>query len=184
MRVLVIIALLLGPVGSLEAQAQGSGREKEKAKPAPKKSTPSYTDEDLKRAREDGRGNVVFLPSPPAHATDSGSAAGTEDDGKESLEDQRASWRERADERRDALKAAEAGIKALEERIAELTNDMSANPGDLFDPSRLQKREAEKHKRLAELEKAKADLEAARKARDAFEEEARSKGIPPGWLQP
>jgi hypothetical protein len=61
---------------------------------------------------------------------------------------------------------------------------MSANPGDLLDPSRLQKREAEKQKLIPQLESAKVDLAAARSALADFEREAHQKNIPPGWLEP
>jgi chromosome segregation ATPase len=190
MRVLLMIAFLLAPLSSLMAQSQGASaqKEKEKAKPAAKKPAPTYTDDDLKKARESAQGNVTFLSS-PAGGTSASSGGGDGEgrgDGEEepSLDAQRDSWRERADERRQAVAAAESAVKALEDRLAELTNDMSANPGDLFDPSRLQKREAEKQELLPKLEGAKAALAAERKALAAFEQEAREKSIPPGWLQP
>ena len=61
---------------------------------------------------------------------------------------------------------------------------MSPNPSDLFDPNRLQKREAERQKLIPQLEKAKTDLASARQAQADLEQEARLKHVPPGWLQP
>jgi hypothetical protein len=183
---------LLVPAASVEARAQAAAakdepkeKEKEKAKPAAKKPAPSYTDEDLKRAREGGGGNVVFLPPPPHEEPDTSSSSGeSSGDGEKGFASQADSWRNRAAEHRQAVAAHEEAVQNLEARLGELTNDMSQNPGDLFDPNRLQKREAEKQKLMPELEAAKTELAAAKKAKADFEDEARQKNIPPGWLQP
>jgi DNA repair exonuclease SbcCD ATPase subunit len=187
MRTIVMVAALLLAGGAASAQSQDSKQKPEKEKEkaaAPRKPAPTYTDEDLKRAREGGGGNVTFLPGRPEEPAESTSAG---DESKKSEGRPRSdadTWREKAQEHRQAIAAAEASVKGIEERLAELTNDLQQNPGDLFDPSRLQKREAEKHKLLPELEAAKAELAAAKKALADLEEEARAKGIPPGWLQP
>jgi predicted nucleic acid-binding Zn-ribbon protein len=52
-----------------------------------------------------------------------------------------------------------------------------------MDPNREQTRQAEIAKAQAELEAVKAGLETSRQALAALEEEARRKGIPPGWLR-
>jgi hypothetical protein len=163
-----------------QAPASDKDKKKDKDKPAAKKPPRTYTDEDLKRARESGVGNVVFLPELPPESRSAGDEAGPVSD----RDAERESWKSRAKSSLEQVAAAEEHIKNLESRIAELTNDMSQNPGDLFDPSRLQKREAEKHQKLKELEEAKQALVDARSAREAFEREAREANIPPGWLQP
>ena len=182
--VMVIALLLAGGAASAQSQDSKPKQEKEKEKAAaPRKPAPTYTDEDLKRAREGGGGNVTFLPGRPDEPAES-TSAGDESKSEERPRTEADSWRERAQEHRQAVTAAEASVKGIEERLGELTNDMSQNPGDLFDPSRLQKREAEKQKLIPELEAAKAELAAAKKALADFEQEARSAGIPPGRLQP
>jgi len=52
-----------------------------------------------------------------------------------------------------------------------------------MDPNREQTRQAEIAKAQAELEAVKAGLETSRQALAALEEDARRKGIPPGWLR-
>jgi hypothetical protein len=160
-------------------------KEKEKAAAAkpPRKPGPSYTDEDLKRARESGRGNVVFLPSPPADAAGSSGDENEPTIGQQ-MARERDAWREQADGYRQAIAAAEERVRTIENRLGELRSDVAANPGDLMDPSRLQKRDAERERLLKEIEVAKAEVVAARKALDDFVEEARKKGIPPSRLQP
>jgi hypothetical protein len=52
-----------------------------------------------------------------------------------------------------------------------------------MDPNREQTRRAEYAQVQAELELAKGQLERARQALVDLEEEARRKGVPPGWLR-
>jgi hypothetical protein len=176
-----------------EAQDASAAEQKPKASPSPKpprKPAPSYTDEDLKRSRESGKGNLVILPPLPPDAAPAApaepSAIGGRGDGEKGGDGigEADSWRQRAQSHREAVAAAAERVKQIESRLGELTNDMSANPGDLFDPSRMQKREAEKQKLVPELEEAKTALAAARQALAEFEQEARSKNVPPGWLEP
>ena len=89
-------------------------------------------------------------------------------------------WRGRAASLRDAVSGGEKTVFELEGRIAELRNDRS--PTNLMDPNREQTRQAEITKAQAALESAKAALETSRQALADLEEEARRKGIPPGWL--
>jgi chromosome segregation ATPase len=96
-------------------------------------------------------------------------------------EDEEAGWRGRANAFRDSISSAEKSIPEIEDRIAGLRNDRS--PTNLMDPNREQHRQAEIAKAQAELEAVKAGLETSRKALADLEEEARRKGIPPGWLR-
>jgi hypothetical protein len=72
---------------------------------------------------------------------------------------------------------AERAIREMEQRLGELSSDVAANPGDLMDPSRLQKRDAEKFRLQKELVDVKKNLESARKGLADFEEKARQQGI-------
>lgn len=90
-------------------------------------------------------------------------------------------WRAQAESRRGAITAAEQKIADLENRITALRNDLS--PTNVMDANREQSRQAQITQAMADLEGAKAELEAARQALADFEEGARRKGIPPGWLR-
>jgi len=183
MLVLAIAPALAAQEQAAAPKKQDQDKDKKEAQPkaAPKKPVPSYTDEDLKKARESGRGNIVILTDPAGNA--SATPSGSADAGKPAGED-RKFWQVQAAQYRQAITNAENAVRSIEARIGELTSDIAPNPGDLMDPSRLQKREAEKQQQLKALEAAKANLEATRKALTDFEEQARQQGIPAHWLQP
>jgi len=90
-------------------------------------------------------------------------------------------WRSRASRARAAITDAEANVRQLETRVAGLRNDMS--PVGTNDPNRLQTREAELGRAITELEAAQRSVTAAQQALADLEEEARRKGVPPGWLR-
>ena len=169
-------------------------REKKAASPAAKTPSPSpepspgrvFTNEDLPAQPSPpaiaspgpagtGRGTVTTLPKSaevPAPPASSGSSDAAQ---------REAAWRGRASALRDAITAAEKSIPEIEDRIAGLRNDR--NPTNLMDPNREQNRQAEIAKAQAELESMRAGLERSRQALADLEEEARRKGIPPGWLR-
>lgn len=164
------------------AQGLGAAAEKEKEKKKPRKPAPGrvYTEEDLKKAREDGKGNVIFVqgeasPSPEEAASPS-PEAGEPD--RAALE---AQWRARAAAKREAIVKADARIASLEARITALRNDVSVS--GLTDPFRLQGIQSELNAALAELDQARASALAARKDLEALEDEARRSRIPAGWLR-
>jgi hypothetical protein len=189
MRTLGIVLVLSASVPCLPAQDQGSSaqgqaspapqkKDQDKTKATtPRKPVPSYTEEDLKKAREGGRGNVVILPPLPPDANPAaGKEAESETDAREVA---RQSWQEQVEQRRQAIVQAEKTVQEVEARIGELTSDIAPNPGDLLDPSRLQKREAEKQRLLKELVGIKANLEAARKGLADLEEKGPRQGVKP-----
>jgi len=122
-----------------------------------------------------GRGTVTTLPKTAALPTPSPDAAAAEAAQQEIL------WRGRADNLRFTIAATEKNIAELEDKIAAIRNDRS--PTNLMDPNREQTRQAEMAKAQAQLESAQSALAAARQAQSDLEEEARRKGIPPGWLR-
>jgi hypothetical protein len=176
-----------------------AAREKRAASPAPKTASPApepspghvFTNEDLPAQPSPpavpppgtGRGSVTKLPpsavvptTPPAASSSSDVAPS-----RGASDDEEAGWRGRAAALRDSISGAEKSIPEIEDRIAGLRNDRS--PTNLMDPNREQHRQAEIAKAQAELEAVKAGLETSRKALADLEEEARRKGIPPGWLR-
>ena len=170
---------------------------KRSASPAPKAASPSpepstvpghvFTNEDLPAQPSPaaiaspgpagtGRGTVTRLPN----SSDAPRSRSAPESGPAQAAEQEAEWRGRATALRDAISGAEKSIPEIEDRIAGLRNDR--NPTNLMDPNREQHRQAEIAKAQAELESTKAALEASRQALANLEEEARRKGIPPGWL--
>jgi hypothetical protein len=90
-------------------------------------------------------------------------------------------WRERGRQRRAAVENAEGTVRDLEARIAELRTDRGVT--NVMDPNREQTRQAQIAQTQADLEQAKGELERARQAMTDLEDEARRKGIPPGWIR-
>jgi hypothetical protein len=121
-----------------------------------------------------GRGTVTTLPKT---ATTPGP---TPTEAPVPVEQSEPFWHERARAQRETISRTEKTISDLEQRIGELRDDR--NPTNLMDPNREQTRQAQIAKAQADLEAAKASLEGARQALANLEEEARRKGIPPGWL--
>jgi hypothetical protein len=137
------------------------------------------------------KGKQVFtnedLPSPSASSESSGqpppaapeAAAG--EDSSFAGGAPEAHWRQRAKDQRAAIRAAEELVKRLEDRVDALRNDRA--PISMMDPAREQTRQNELAKALQDLEAARKALADARKTLDDLEDEARRKGVPPGWLR-
>jgi len=92
-----------------------------------------------------------------------------------------ARWRAVVRQRREVLAKAEARVAELEERITALRNDLS--PVGLGDPNREQTRQGGIGQAQQELEAARAALATARKAVDDLEDDARRAGALPGWVR-
>lgn len=182
---LLASSLLFCLPAALSAQSLGEAASQEQRRRESKKPKPArvYTDEDLKRAREAGTAAVTVLG---AATGGQASAPAEERSGGESESEggERAAWRSRAAEQREEIRNLEERIRQLQARIDALALDTDPNPSDLFDPNRLEKREAEKQKALEELARAKENLATAKKGLEDLEEEARLKRIPQGWLEP
>lgn len=164
-------------VVSAQSLAELAAKEKERRKHL-SGTNKVYTNDDLERISA-GEAHPAATPAPR------GSRSGADDASSESdaRKRQEAFWRADLGRARGKVRAAEARVADLEARIADLSEDRRPSPPDLLDPSRLQKREAEKRKAIGQLEEAREALADARKALDALLEEARRKGVPPGWLR-
>lgn len=124
-------------------------------------------------------------PSPEATPSATPSAAAPTVDDPAAREDQeRAQWKERALAVRDAIQQAEARLALMEKESAALRSDLTqVSAAEAQDPMRLQKRDqkiAESNQAIEAQKRAVAD---ARKAWTQLEEDARRKGVPPGWLR-
>jgi hypothetical protein len=94
-----------------------------------------------------------------------------------------ATWRERAKQLRDAKQASERTLVAKQSELQALNLDTSPNADDLFDPNRLQKREARKGLLRDDIEKEQAHLAQLKQDIEKLQEDARQKNIPPNWLE-
>jgi hypothetical protein len=170
------LTAVLAMVAAVSLATADADKPKKKAKPRPTP-TPSpekvYTNEDLQKST--GRkGGVLIGPSPAA------TASATPVDDTETASKER-EWRARAAKLREAVKAAETKVASARARLAALEADLS--PTNLMDPTRLQTLAAERAKAREDLAAAEAAQADARKAVEDLEEEARRKGVPPGWLR-
>ena len=169
----ILAVAALAALGAHPLWAAGD-KEKEKDKPKAKAKAGTerkvYNNQDLKKAHASGP--VVSAPAPaetPASpATDEAAA-------------QEREWRMRARKLRDALRTAEAKVAGGRVRLAALQDDLS--PNNVMDPFRLQTLAAERAKARQEVEAAEKEAAEARKALEDLEDEARKKGVPPGWLR-
>jgi hypothetical protein len=208
MRPLVLAAVVAGLAGPVLAQslAEVAARDQERRKREGARSAPAYTDSDLRASPSPSPSaspSPASTPAPsmtvagrpkgwkaptssPAPPTVQPSAAPSPE-GPERIQQQEdaleAQWRAIARTRRDALAKAEAEVEALQARVTALQNDMSPNPGDLFDPNRQQKREAEIARVKAELDAARGARASAQQAVDDLERDVLRAGGTPGWVR-
>lgn len=214
MRVpLAILTFLLASglaAGADDAATQAKEKQSAQAKQAkqPRKGPVKvYSDEDLKKARENPSANVTVLGSPdaPPPAVDAPAGSGVSNElgtgrgdelgtgggdelGTGSAEMDRrfdeAAWRSMAREAWGSVRAAEARIRELEARIQDLLlGDRDPNPPDLLDPTRLQKREAARAEAQAQLEGARGELAAAQQGVENLQERARAAAVPQLWVE-
>ncbi len=88
-------------------------------------------------------------------------------------------WRARITQAREELRRNEMFVDALQSRI----NGLSTDFVNRDDPYQRAKIGEDRQKALAELDRVKADVEKQKKQIADIEEEARTSGVPPGWLR-
>ena len=191
-RVWVLALGLLLAAGGVSGQslAEAAKREKERrAKTGP--SGPAFTDEDLKQHGEAAvstSGDADDSAGKPAgEAIGGGKSAG----GKSATPKARggagdeAYWRGRAKARRDALAAAESRVAQAEAAGENPQGGLRQPlPGDAMKQvPRSTATGGDQPAGATNLDAAKAELARARKALEDLEDEARRKGVLPGWLR-
>lgn len=183
------IGLLLAAGGvSGQSLAEAAKREKERRAKVVE-SGPSFTDEDLKRRGEGGdatSGDAGDATGKTAgEGPGAGKSAGAKSGTPKAGAGDEASWRRRAKALRDAVAAAEAPVAqaqaALDKTQAGLRQPLPGDAMKQVPPPTVS--DGDRRAAEANLEAAKAELARARKALEDFEEEARRKGILPGWLR-
>ena len=175
------VGFLLGMLTVLPAQTQDlaalAKKERERrAKIA--KPTKVLVEEDAKEGATGAKpGNVTTLPD--AAAPEATPAAETENP-----DAQKGVWKSRADQARLAIRNAEDAVQDAEKEIETYRGDQSAlTAQEAQDPMRLQKREAHIQELVGKRDLQKELLSNARKALVVLEQEARRRGVPPGWLR-
>lgn len=140
-----------------------SGQDLKHLTPAPLKDTPAAA----APASSQLDAPAVAAPPPAAGAADTRS-------GKDE-----AYWKKRMDGAREEVRRNEMFTEALQSRVNALSNDFVGRD----DPYQRAKIGEDRQKALAELDRVKADLEGAKKQISDIEEEARTAGVPPGWIR-
>jgi hypothetical protein len=156
----LLTVLLLSGWATVSAQslAEVAKKEKERRKKLQASEVKSFDESDLR-----GRGSA--LPSIPASGAsepgEAGEEAGTELEEPEEEEEDPTRTREYWQNR----------LAPIDKRIADIQARLNA-PGFAQDPANLVRRQ-----------RMEQDLERARADRQAVVDEARRKGVPPGWLR-
>lgn len=174
--ILLIVAALRGGTGGTLADAQFYEAIRRAILPA---STRSITMADVPAAspRPQPVTPVAADPDPAAKAA----AAGAEGTTK-AKDDERGTepeWRARAVTARDALERDEVLFDAVQSRVNALTTD-SVNRDDPAQRAEILK---QRTRALAELDRLRLQIEKDKLAIAAIEEDARKKGVPPGWIR-
>jgi Flp pilus assembly protein TadD len=126
-----------------------------------------YTEEDLRRAGT-GRtpGAVAPQPAPPVVRADGGGLG--EDEGK---------WRDKAADRREAVRAAQQLVAAQRARVAQLQRQAEGQSSAEADVER------ELTQALEDLDSAQERLAKAQRRMEDLQDEARRKSVPSEWLR-
>jgi hypothetical protein len=183
---LTITLLLAGTDSSLRAQSLAEVARKETdRRQAAKTPGKVYTNSDLKPVPQPPPGADTGAQTPATAAAGAGDAARAPDakapeaarpDNDEKSEKY---WSKRMRDSREQLDQDRVLADALQSRINALTTDFINRD----DPAQRSKIGADRQRAINELEKLKKAIEVDTKAITALEEEARRKGIPPGWLR-
>ncbi len=184
----LVLLLALGPAAPGQSLGEAARKEKERREKAGP-TGPAFTDEDLRGYAE---GGAVGKPGAGAadksaardkasaeKATKEGTARGGNGAGDEAY------WRGRAKAARAAVEAAEARVAQAEAAAQSAPAGIrQPQPGDALTqvpPSVVT--DAARRAAEAALAAARSELERAKKVQADLEEEARRKGVLPGWLR-
>ena len=175
----LLAGVLLATALPLSAQSLGELAKKEQAR---RKTTPpakkTYTNDDLKKAPAPAGTPAADSSAKPADkdkaepekvdATKAGEPATDE-----------TYWRGRITQAREELRRNELFAETLQVTINSQTTDFVNRD----DPAQRAVIADARQKSLAELDRVRSEIEKGRKAIGDIEEEARRKGVPPGWLR-
>lgn len=183
----VALAVLMG-AGAVSAQSLSELAAKEKERRKKAKAAPTFTDEDLKKARP----GAAPLPADQIAEPSGGRERNDEDyDAPPDLPaasspDAEEAWRGAVQQRREAIENAEKAVVEAQARLA-ATRSSVGQPqqadGLRQVPLSPLLKEADYEAAEKAVTDAKAAVDAAKRALSALEERARKSSIPPGWLR-
>jgi hypothetical protein len=189
---LTLVLVVLGSVPAVHGQSLADAARKESERRKTQKGPGKvYTNADLKptAAPPPGDGTATDSSKPPANtaASDTTKGGDTAKAGDATKADTKAGdnektekfWRTRMKDAREQLDRDRVLADALQSRVNALTTDFVNRD----DPAQRQQIAADRQRSMAELERLRKAIEADTKAVAALEEEARSKGVPPGWIR-
>lgn len=184
----LVLLLALGPAARGQSLGEAARKEKERREKAGP-TGPAFTDEDLRGYAEGGAaGKAGAGAAGKSAAGDKASAEKTTKEGTPrggSGAGDEAYWRARAKAARAAMEAAQARVARAEAAAQGAAAGIrQPQPGDALTqvpPSVVT--DADRRAAEAGLAAARRELERAKKAQDDLEEEARRKGVLPGWLR-
>jgi Flp pilus assembly protein TadD len=126
-----------------------------------------YTEEDLRRAGT-GRTPGAVAPQPPPPVVRA--------DGDQALGEDEAKWRDKATERREAVRSAEQRVATQRARVAQLQRQAEGTSDDADV-------ERELTQALDDLDSAQERLAKAQRRMEDLQDEARRKSVPPDWVR-
>ncbi len=183
----VVLAAVMALTG-VEVAAQSPSlaevarKEQERRKTLPN-STKVYTSKDLPKTAPRPEGQTAPAAEPSSaipvegQAATAEPAAGQEPDQKPAQDE--AAWRKRIADAREGLRRSDMFAAALQTRINSLTNDFQSRD-DVVQRDRVG---VERKEAVNELARVKQEIERGKKLIADIEEEARTAGVPPGWLR-
>jgi hypothetical protein len=183
---LLFAVFTLGAVAAARAQEQPSLAEVARKEAQRRKSAPAagkvYTNADVQKA---GPASVTTAARPvekAGKAPPEGGEAASAPDQSPNAEDparEEVRWRQRMTEAREQLSRSKLFAEALQSRINALTTDF-VNRADPYQREQIGRQREEA---LAELDRVNRDIATQTQAVADIEEEARQRGVPPGWLR-
>ncbi len=184
--VLALVASFAGGAASAQSLSDLAAKEKERRKKA--KAAPTFTDEDLKKARSSSgpiSANSVAEPSGGRETNDEDREAPPDLPAADSPDAEEV-WRGAVEQRRNAIVEAEKNVAEAQKKLDAARSSVGQpQPSDGLRqmPVSPLVKEAEYEAAEKALGDARAAVDAARRALTAFEERARKARVPPGWLR-
>ena len=170
----VLVGMFAASAAGVLAQTQKPSlaelaKKEEERRKAIKASGKVYKDGDVKAAPAPAP--AATTPTPVAEQKAPAAAKAPEKD--------EAYWRGRMQQAQEELRRSEVFADALQSRINALTADF-VNRDDPFQRAKIGE---DRQKALAELDRVKSDVDKYKKQVADIAEEARTAGVPPGWIR-
>lgn len=178
LSVLLMLAIS-APVFAQNPPLAEIARREQARRKVPKTPPKVYTNKDLPKGGAPKAPPAPGAPSAPASSATPVPADPATPPATPGEQKDESWWRARITQAREELRRNEMFLDALQSRI----NGLSTDFVNRDDPYQRAKIGEDRQKALAELDRVKADVEKQKKQIADIEEEARTAGVPPGWLR-